>query len=357
MKILYTFRQNQDKSVLEKNEIDIVSKALKLDIKTISQGEITNFWLHKTKDEVDNMYKNRDENLFRLYDYTLKLIDKWKPDIFIVNHDNLYHNDFIKQIKDKVYTVFVSGDDPENSENCSKPYVSAYHQSFAWGVWYDANHKIIDKFKQWGAPQADIWPHGVYSSRHNPDLPLEELINKPRKKDIVFVGSPYLKRERLKEIKNHFGSSFELHGRWVSGSWKRKILRHIKTYYEFGQFITPLSEKNMIALYQNTKVGLNMHLSFGPSNLRTFELMANGVAQVVDCKQGIDEWFDIGKDLLVYEDTKEAIELMNKLLKNDDYRKEIAYNGAKKVREKYTFIKTFTNMINNVKQNIKNINE
>ena len=97
-----------------------------------------------------------------------------------------------------------------------------------------------------------------------------------------------------------------------------------------------------------------MHLSFGPSNLRTFELMANGVAQVIDCKHGIDEWFDIGKDLLAYEDTKEAIELMDKLLKNDDYRKEIAYNGARKVREKYTFTKTFDEMLKKIKREINN---
>lgn len=353
MKIIYTYRINPEQSILENNEIQIASKAIGVETKTISQGEISGYWTHKTLDEIETMYNNKDTSLFRLYEYTLKLIDEWKPDVLIVNHDNIYHNNFIREIKDKVYTVFVSGDDPENSENCSKPYVSAYHQSFSWGIWYDENTKIIDKFREWGAPQADIWPHGVYDSRHNANISLEDLINKPRKKDIVFVGSPFLKRERLLEIKKHFGSSFELHGRWVNGSWKRKILRHIKTYYEFDQFITPMSERGMIDLYQNTKVGLNMHLSFGPSNLRTFELMANGVAQVVDCKQGIDEWFEIGEDLLVYEDTKEAIVLMDKLLKDDDYRREIAYNGAKKVIEKYTFTKTFEHMINDIKKNIQ----
>ena len=355
MKIIYTYRINPKQSARENSEIQLSAKFLNIEVKTISQGEITNYWSHKTIKEVDEMYSSKDVNLFHLYDYTLKLINEWKPDVFIVNHDNLYHNNFIKQIKDKVYTVFVSADDPENSDNCSRPYISTYHQSFAWGVWYDKNHKIRDKFIEWGAPKADIWPHGVYCTRHNPDISLEDLINKPRKKNIVFVGSPHLKRERLLKIKKYYGNRFELHGRWAEGSWERKIVRHMKNYYKFGQFITPLSEEEMITLYQNTKVGLNMHLSYGPSNVRTFELMANGVAQVVDCKQGIDEWFEIGKDLLAYEDTKEAIYLMDKLLKDDDYRKEIAYNGAKKVREKYTFIKTFEQMISNVISNMKNL--
>ena len=37
--------------------------------------------------------------------------------------------------------------------------------------------------------------------------------------------------------------------------------------------------------------------------------------------------------------------------------KEIAYNGAKKVREKYTFAKTFEQMIENINKNLGNNNE
>lgn len=354
MKILYSYRLNREKSLKEELELEIIAKSLDHDIMTINQGEVSSYWSHKNNSEIESMYTKRDNNLFRLYDYTHRLIDEFKPDIFIVIHDNIYHNNFIKSIKDKVYTVFVSGDDPENSDNCSKPYVATYHHSFSFGVWFDKQNKITDKFKEWGAPHADIWPHGVHNVRYDENESLSDLVNRNRSNDIIFIGGPHFKEEKLFEVKKHFGNKFNIHGQWTHGSWIKRIYGQYNIYRKYGQFINRVEENDMKKLYLDSKIGLNMHMSFGPSNLRTFELMANGVAQVVDCKQGIDEWFNIGKDLLAYETTSEAIELINKLLKDDDYRKEIAFNGAKKTREKYTRVQTFANAINLIKQGMDN---
>jgi spore maturation protein CgeB len=354
MKIIYSYRLNREKSLKEVLELDVIAKSLNHNIITINQGEISSYWEHKTHLEVDSMYINRDSNLLNLYNYTHSLIDEFNPDIFIVIHDNLYHNNFIKSIKSKVYTVFVSGDDPENSDNCSKPYVEAYHHSFSFGVWFDEQNKITDKFKEWGAPLADIWPHGVHNMRYDQNISLSDLVNRKRSNDIIFIGGPHFKEEKLFEVKQYFGSKFHIHGNWTHGSWMKKLYGQFRIYRKYGQFINRVEEVDMKNMYLNSKIGLNMHMSFGPSNLRTFELMANGVAQVVDCKKGIDEWFDIGKDLLAYETTSEAIELINKLLKDDDYRKEIAFNGAKKTQEKYTRVQTFANAINLIKKGINN---
>ena len=115
-------------------------------------------------EELNELYTNKDERLNRLYNKINKLTST--HDVLVVNHENVYHPEFIKSLEN-IYTVIVSGDDPENSDNCSKPYVHAFNHSFAWGVNFDKDTKVTEKFRQWGAKRADWWPHGVNYNMYN----------------------------------------------------------------------------------------------------------------------------------------------------------------------------------------------
>ena len=307
--------------------------------------------------ELDRLYHNRDEKLLKLYDKVERLAET--HDIFICNYGNVYHPEFIKSLKKyNIYTVICSGDDPENSDYCSKPYVHAFDHAFAWGVNFDEHSRIAEKFLQWGARRAGWWPYGVRVDEYDPSLTEEKIYSQKRDIDLVYVGAPGIKLERLAKIKKAF-PQMRIYG--MGWGWKaivgtvllhseRKAQTLVNVLLGGLWHVRELPMDEVVPLYQNCKIGINMHMSFGPSNRRTYQLPANGVMQVCDCPEGLEQVFDIGKEVLVYHSTEEAIELIKYYLEHDDERKEIAAAGFRRTMKDYKRITTFSKAIEEIKK-------
>ena len=105
----------------------------------------------------------------------------------------------------------------------------------------------------------------------------------------------------------------------------------------------------MSSLYQNVKIGINMHWSYGPSNIRTYQLPANGVMQICDCSEGLNQIYKVGKEVILYNSIAEAIELIQYYLKNDEERKKIATMGFKRAIRDYNREKTFLRALKDIK--------
>lgn len=106
----------------------------------------------------------------------------------------------------------------------------------------------------------------------------------------------------------------------------------------------------LVPLYQRCKIGINVHLSFGPSNRRTHQLPANGVMQICDCPEGLHQVFEIDKEVVVYHSIEEAIELIGYYLEHDDERKEIAAAGFRRAMRDYRRITTFSKAMEKVNE-------
>lgn len=87
--------------------------------------------------------------------------------------------------------------------------------------------------------------------------------------------------------------------------------------------IVPVSEwrkyvcRSKVAL--NITKELNANL-YGTSSMRPFELAAMGSCVVSDPYNGLEEWFDIGKEMFIAHNSKEATELYETLLNDDKLR-------------------------------------
>ena len=314
--------------------------------------------------ELDRLYRNRDERLLGLYDRVNRLAET--HDIFITNHGNVYHPEFIKSLKDKkIYTVICSADDPEGSDYCSRPYVHAFDHSFAWAVNFDRDTKMTEKFLQWGARKADWWPYGVWTDGYKPALTEEDIYNQKRDIDLVYVGYPSTKLARIVELKKAFpqmaiyGHGWSLKSclgspvahRMKYGSWSSKAFSaSVKALLTGLWRVKEMPVAELVPLYQRCKIGINMHLSFGPSNIRTYQLPANGVMQLCDCPEGLGQVFKVGKEVIVYHSIEEAIELINYYLEHDDDRKKIAAAGFRRTVQDYNRLATFSEVIRNVKK-------
>lgn len=309
-------------------------------------------------DELDRHYHSEDERLLKLYKKVNMLAET--HDVFIVNHGNVYHPDYIKSLKDKgIYTVICSADDPESSDYCSKPYVHAFDHSFAWAVNFDKDTKMTEKFLHWGAKRADWWPYGVREDMYNPLLTEDDIYNKDRDIDLVYVGTPWLKLERLAILKKTF-PQMKIYGRnyWksIGGNGINALRRGSFPKEEFKEILAglwrvkelPMNE--LVPLYQRCKIGINIHLSFGPSNVRTYQLPATGVMQICDCPEGLGQVFEIGKEVVTYHSIEEAIELIKYYLEHEEERKEIAAAGFKRVMKDYKRITTFSKAIEKIKR-------
>lgn len=362
MKIIYSWGHNDVVSPYIENQINEWIAA-GYDITSINHRkelDISRAW---SPEQLDNLYNIKNEKLFFLYNKIEELSKT--NDVFIVNYENVYHPDFIKSLKN-IYTVIVSGDDPESSDYCSRPYVGAFNHSFAWGVDFDRQTRITEKFLEWGSRRSDWWPYGVRPDMYDPNLTEDNIEDiKKRDIDLVFVGTPWLKLERLVKIKKAF-PNIKIYGRgWNLKSLLSESVRYKREYgkWDFGKIknginavflglndVKELSSKELIPLYQRAKIGINIHMSFGPSNVRTYQLPANGVLQVCDCKKGLGSIFDIGKEVVAYDSMDEAIEIIRHYLDHEEERIAIAKLGFARVMRDYKRLNTFKNAIRRIKE-------
>lgn len=291
--------------------------------------------------ELDELYRNKNSKLIKFYDEVSKACEG--GDVFVVHHENVYHPEFIKKLSESIYTVLYTSDDPESSYKSSQPYVWAFDHILCYSVYYDVNTLMVDKLRQWGARRANHKPHGFHLHKCNINIQEKELFSIVRDVDVLYVGGAYNKVSDLLKVKKAFGKRFKLYGDWggigpLLGLYKR---------HGFFPPVRPLPEKDFVRTYQRSLIGLNMHMSFGPSNLRMWDLPINGVLQVTDNPIGTSNLFDVGSEVCCYNngDIDRAIEIIDYYLSNDDERIEIARAGYRKAKAEYSFQKSWWKII------------
>lgn len=314
--------------------------------------------------KLNQLYYRRDPRLMRFYNYIGKLAET--HDVLLVNYSNIFHPEYVKKLgQKKIYTVLVSGDDPEGSHHCSKPYVHAFDHAFSMGVNYDARTRITDKFIEWGVKRADLWPYGVTEIAYRKDLTEEDIFQRDRETDLVFIGGHGLKIGRLNRIREEFPQA-KIYGRgWTIKSILGNPISFYRTYGKvsmryFLEAIRSIKNKmyqireipseQIVETYQKSKIGVNIHMSYGPSNLRMYELPANGVMQICDCPEGLDEIYAIGKEVVAYRSIDEMISLIRYYLQHEQERKKIALAGYHRTMKEYTRLATFRSAVEKIRQ-------
>ena len=299
--------------------------------------------------ELDNFYRNGHTKLFDLYKHVEELCEN--ADVFYVDHECVYHPDFILELSKKTYTVIYSGDDPESSYRRSKPYLYAFDHAFCYGVYHNANQKMTEKFLEWGAKRANFKPHGCMQEMYNHELTENDILKGERDIDLIFVGgyANYTRNDFLLRLKKHYKDKFQIYGGW--GGFVG-ILSRIKNGYGLIN-IHKISNEQLFEKYKRSKIGINIHQSFGPCNLRMYELPMNGVMQICDNEKGLDEIFKLNEEVVSYSSYDEIIDKIEYYLDNDDLRRQIAINGFRKASRNYQFHQTFLDSLEHIKKGMK----
>ncbi len=89
----------------------------------------------------------------------------------------------------------------------------------------------------------------------------------------------------------------------------------------------------------NLNISRTAHASVaGSSTLRMFELAAMGCCIVSNPHEGIEEWFDVGKEIVIVESADDAVRTYRKLLQNARKRKAMGRAARKRVLQDHTHL-------------------
>ncbi len=299
---------------------------------------------------LDEAYKRNDYSLLDFYQKIEKICNDSQVNVLLIQQNLPVHPDFIQKIRSQnIKTILWVGDDPESSFLYTVPYVHAHDMVFCYGVYYDNKTLIKDRILQWGAKKAHFMPFGVKDYKMTEKLEPREFVQQ-RSNDIVYVGNYYENKiDRLLELKKVYGKRFQVYGRsW--GNFSVALKRAIKT----GTYIKPkaVSVAHQLEIYQSTKIGINFHMSYGPSNVRLFELPANGVLQITDNPKGTGKLYELGKEVVCYEDIAEVPRIIDYYLSHEDQRAEIAYQGYLKTYWLYKHSSIWIKIVNIIRQEL-----
>lgn len=295
---------------------------------------------------VDRLYRERDQNYMRM---ASDFIDRFKDfDYIIMGAYNFIHPEILVRELKKPIKILGFVDDPVSTYARGIPYVWAFDAAFFISPSYIDDLLFETAIRRWYKGPVTWWPLNPFPFERPHQV--DDAFFRNRHIDVVYVGNPYASKvNRLIELKRHFGSRLRVHGRWPLKGYVGYI-RALLGKPVYPHRVTSVSSEERTQLYWRSKIGLNMHFSDLPSetgNLRMYEVPAHGMLMVCD-KSGGDGHatiFEPNQEAVYYDSFRQAIDLIEYYLNNDNERVRIAANGFHKYWEKYEWSKSLLSFL------------
>lgn len=191
------------------------------------------------------------------------------------------------------------------------------------------NINDVDTCKQNGV-KADYLQVGFDSNHFNPLGKFDNTNNKYP--EIIFMGSNYgesafplssLRYQMVHRLKQEFGNRFGVYG----NGWSGLESGNITSYEEEG------------LAYRSCKIAINLsHFAYKRySSDRMYRILGSGALCLSHHYPDIEMDFEIGKDLVVWENIEDLVSKIKKYLLCESDRGMIALNGCLKARTKFTW--------------------
>ena len=257
-------------------------------------------------------------------------IKKYKPDVLFLHLvDTSYFSYIVKRIKNQGCKVLVwLGVHPSR---VSKGIHDLLRQADCTLI-YDTTY--LDYFQSLGIRNTKVIPLGCdvsYYASVNPDPEAKEKF----RVDVSFVG--LFDRFREKYLKAL--SEFNL-GIW---SWNLKDYNTpLKKFHRGTAF-----GKSMIEVFKSSKIVINIHREheMNGGNYRLFEIPACKAFQLVDNKKEIGKYFEIGKEIVTFDDENDLKAKVEYYIAHESEREEIARAGYERIRRDHSLVNRMKKII------------
>lgn len=255
-------------------------------------------------------------------------------------HQNPFPPEWLISECSKYIRVLGCFDDPQATYTRTLPAVVAYHGAYYCSPSYSSGELTKDIFHSFGIHHTHWFPLS-YSSFCNQH---EEAIRKSwksRENVVVYVGKCYGdKVDRIAQINKNYGKQLRLHGQhwplWGLGGF----LAPLRGRRFLPRRVSPISKADRYSLYLKSRVGYNLHLGSNAEtgNMRMYETTAHGLVLLCD-KAGLNAHEMIYRpnvEALFYDDTNEAIELIDRCFKDTLWANSIAMSGYERCKCEYS---------------------
>jgi spore maturation protein CgeB len=159
------------------------------------------------------------------------------------------------------------------------------------------------------------------------------ILENKRDIDVIFIGALHVnKMPLIAAVKKSLGRRLRLHG---LTSLKKNVFFNLK--YGFSGWVRPVAFTHYVPLYQRSKIGINVHNrgDYTVGGYRLFDLPANGVMQISDGGDYLNDFFTVGEEIESYKDADDLIAKVQHYLEHDAERERLALAGFQRVRRDY----------------------
>lgn len=271
--------------------------------------------------QLESRWKARDSELMRLYERLARACEGY--DIFLNYTGINVHPDVLPYLP--CVTAFSCFDDPEASDDLSKPVAAAYDLVLV------GNIAEVATYRNWGVKNPQWWPLGFRATDYDPKLQAEHILSGLRDVDLALLceRKTGYRQRRLDRVVRAFPQ-----GKYYGQGWPNGFL----------------PEAERVPLLQRTKIGINIHHSSGPINFRTYYLPANGVLQVCDNKSHLGMIYKLGEEVVGFDSIKEGIDQCRYYLAHEQERRLLAAHGWTRAIRDYSEEACFERLISAAKQ-------
>ena len=330
MKIIYSFNKKGFEAEYWTREIMLASYE-EAEFIPFNHDSYLDAGLYIRGQLLDNLYFQQNSNLLRLYSDLEKKISETNADVLLVDNCFPYHPEFLRNLK--IYKILRTSDGPMTAYDRDFAYLHAYDHVLYHSPAYSRDLGMAEKLAYIGAKNIDFWPLASFDALCDPLKTEYDIINSSRDIDLIFIGALHLnKMPLIAKLKQAFGKRLRLYG---LSSFKKNIYMNLK--YGYTGWVKPLPFNEYVKLYQRTKIGINIHNrgDYTVGSYRLFDLPANGVMQISDGGNFLNDFFSVGNEIESYRSSDELIDKIKFYLLNDVERNRIALNGYLRVQKDY----------------------
>lgn len=330
MKIIYSFNKRGFEAAYWQQEIEGASNDRHKYV-PFNHDPYLDTSLYLRAQLLDNLYFAKHPGLLRLYADLQSVIKKINADVLIVDNCVPYHPEFLWKLK--IYKVLRTNDGPLTAYDRDFAYLHAYDHILYHSPAYSRDMGMEEKLRYCGAKRVDFWPLASFDALCDPSKTDMDILSAKRDIDVIFIGALHVnKMPLLATVKKALGRRLVLHG---LTNLKKNVYFNLK--YGFPGWVTPLPFTHYVPLYQRAKIGINVHNrgDYTVGNYRLFDLLANGVMQISDGGQYLEQFFSVGEEVVSYRDADDLIEKVKYYLVHDEEREQIALNGFRRVQKDY----------------------
>lgn len=259
----------------------------------------------------------------------IKTTQEYQPDLIFILKGDLIQPETLHAIKSKDCQIISWWVD--NPLFYFKDYPQVEKQLKLIDALFIYDYDNLEILKQKGVKNLFYLP-----CAYDPKIYRPKQINLSEKKrfhcEIAFIANYY--PERGEFLKHTQGLDIVVWGR----GWKNFLKNN-----HFPPNVLRakgLSGESVSAVYNISKICPNVHhvqSRGGGLNMRTFEIPGAGGFQLSDYIEGMEEHFEIGKEIITYQSPEHFRQLAEYYLKHEDERKAIAKRGYERAVRDHTY--------------------